>query len=294
MILHVPSATSSTRKPKPGFPEREQKMSNTTDKTNEPQSPDNPSQTAQILSEAQLLANQLNAQKSTGPRTEAGKARSSMNARRHGLTGQFYVMNNADRTAYETFEKSLLAALKPVGAYEHQLAVSIAQDHWRINRSRAIEFNTLGLGHEELKEDAIGDTPEVQAAITQTRTWHHEHPSLTNISLYETRVNRMIAKNEKRLAEIQQERKAAEATALEEAELLHCQAVMNGDTVLVDDTIEVNGFVFSRATLLARIQRKSDLASARYYQSVGWNRTARVPDHHRFPIPRPDQLRKAA
>ena len=116
-------------------------------------------QTNKTLSEAQLLANLRNAQKSTGPRTEPGKAHSSMNARRHGLTGQFFVMNEADRLAYETFEKGLIASLKPVGAYEHQLAVSISQDQWRINRSRAIEFNTLGLGHEERKAAALANTP---------------------------------------------------------------------------------------------------------------------------------------
>ncbi len=246
------------------------------------------------LSEAQLHANFLNAQKSTGPKTESGKARSAMNARRHGLTGQFYVMNEADRIAYEAFEKSLLAALKPVEAYERQLAVSISQDHWRINRSRAIEFNTLGLGHEELKDDAIGDSPEVEAAITQARTWHHEHPGLTNIVLYETRVNRMITKNEKRLSEIQAERKAAEAAALEEAELLHCHSVMNGEKVPADATLEVNGFVFSRGTLIARIQRKADLAAARFYKSVAWNRAAQLPDHYRFPRPAAHQLKKAA
>ena len=35
-------------------------------------------------SEAQLRANRLNAQKSTGPRTEEGKQRASLNATRHG------------------------------------------------------------------------------------------------------------------------------------------------------------------------------------------------------------------
>ena len=269
-------------------------MSNTTDKTNEPQSPVNPSQTAKILSEAQLLANQLNAQKSTGPRTEAGKARSSMNARRHGLTGQFYVMNNADRTAYETFEKSLLAALKPVGAYEHQLAVSIAQDHWRINRSRAIEFNTLGLGHEERKAAALANTPEVEAAITQARTWHHEHPGLTNISLYETRVNRMISKNEKRLAELQQSRKAEEAAALEEAELLFCQSVMTQEAGAATRSIEVNGFVFSAARLATGLNRKAALASARFYKSVAWDFNETLPDHHKLPVFGPDVLKNAA
>jgi hypothetical protein len=38
-----------------------------------------------MATEKQILANRKNARSSTGPRTSAGKARSRMNARRHGL-----------------------------------------------------------------------------------------------------------------------------------------------------------------------------------------------------------------
>jgi hypothetical protein len=46
--------------------------------------------------------NQINAQKSNGPRTEAGKERSSLNALRHGLTARTAVLDSENQTDYET------------------------------------------------------------------------------------------------------------------------------------------------------------------------------------------------
>ena len=45
--------------------------------------------------------NRANAEKSTGPRTEAGKQRSALNALRHGLTGQTVVLPTEDHSAYQ-------------------------------------------------------------------------------------------------------------------------------------------------------------------------------------------------
>src|SRR3954466_10210424 len=159
------------------------------------------------ISEAQLEANRANAQKSTGPRTEEGKAKARFNARRHGLTGQFYCMSAQDEDAYQSFETDLLQNLKPVGAYENQIAISIVQDHWRLNRSRATEFNLYGRGHDERADLVDAPTENTHAAAIQADTCRDDHRVFANIALYETRIHRIIVKNEKRLAELQTERR---------------------------------------------------------------------------------------
>lgn len=228
-----------------------------------------------MTTEKQQQANLANAQLSTGPRTEEGKARAKMNALRHGLTGQFCVMSEADRRAYNHFETGILQALAPVGVYEQDLAVSIAQNRWRLHRARAMEFNIHGLGQHDLAENYDTDSPEVEVAVTQAQTWLNRHHALTNMTLYENRIERSVARTRKELDELQSTRKAAEARAREEAELLLSQALMNKEAIAPETPIEVNGFLFSAAKLIAGLNRKSELASARFYQANRWDRTKR-------------------
>ena len=258
------------------------------------------------ISEAQLQANRANAQHSTGPRTETGKSRSRLNATRHGLTGQFFVLSEEDRHAYDTFEQGMLAGLKPEGTEENQLAVSIAQDHWRINRSRAIEFNSLGIGHGELVDDVNANSPEVQAAIAQAQTWRREPQYFATIALYEHRLNRTIARNKKDLAELQTRRLETERQARREAELLLRQAYrrqemvdtgapiqVNGSaksgliatSVLQQASIQVNGFVYSVPELITSINRAVNLKEAAFYEKYGWKTTLPYPcEDERLPL----------
>src|SRR5262245_39873357 len=58
-----------------------------------------------MSSERKIAANRLNAQKSKGPRTKAGKARASRNAVRHGLAATIhrdpYIMSEIERMAWQ-------------------------------------------------------------------------------------------------------------------------------------------------------------------------------------------------
>ena len=83
----------------------------------------------------QKEANRKNAQKSTGAKTPEGKIRSSLNAWRHGITGQVATMPGEDRTAFENFASEIRHAFHPEGALEKQIAQSIAEDEWRLNRA---------------------------------------------------------------------------------------------------------------------------------------------------------------
>ena len=84
-----------------------------------------------MISDKQLEANRSNALLSTGPRTEEGKKRSSLNALRHGITGQVTTMTDEDRAAHDKLSSALMKDLAPEGAMETQLAQRIATDSWR-------------------------------------------------------------------------------------------------------------------------------------------------------------------
>src|SRR5947209_5006403 len=54
-----------------------------------------------MSSESQIAANRQNAQCSTGPKTPEGKAKSSLNAVKTGLTGRTVLLPSDDAAAYE-------------------------------------------------------------------------------------------------------------------------------------------------------------------------------------------------
>ena len=60
--------------------------------------------------------NRSNSQHSTGPRTEAGKQRSSLNALRHGLTARTAVLATEDPAAYQLHCRQLSTSSMPAGS----------------------------------------------------------------------------------------------------------------------------------------------------------------------------------
>jgi len=78
-----------------------------------------------------------NSQRSTGPRTESGKQRSSRYALRHGLAAQTAVLPNEDPEAFQRHIQQFVDEYAPATATETQLVHEIANTAWRLNRSRS-------------------------------------------------------------------------------------------------------------------------------------------------------------
>ena len=102
-----------------------------------------------MTSQKQIEANRRNAQKSTGPRTPQGKARSSRNAVKHGLTATRVVMFDEDGEEFEGIRQQLVEELAPGGGFSAILAGRIAAASWRLKRAGKIECEMM---EEDLKK----------------------------------------------------------------------------------------------------------------------------------------------
>jgi hypothetical protein len=102
----------------------------------------------------QWAANQENAQKSTGPRTEEGKRRSRRNALRHGLTAQTVVDGLEDSEDYRAFEATIIADYDAHTAVERELVLRLASLLWRIRRATGIETDLLRIQVEIIRARA--------------------------------------------------------------------------------------------------------------------------------------------
>ena len=101
-----------------------------------------------MATEKQTLANRLNAQRSTGPKTTKGKAIASQNATKHGLLARKTVINSENQADFDRHQEQMLAELEPVGPMESILAMRIVNLSWRLARAdnfQALAFNALNL-----------------------------------------------------------------------------------------------------------------------------------------------------
>ena len=214
----------------------------------------------------QLEANRNNALKSTGPKTEAGKKRSSINALRHGLTGHVVALPGEDQEARENFIAKIAATLNTEGDHELALAATYGAAMWNIQRAMAIQDNLFTLGlMEEVAENLNIDHPEIHNAVSNAKTFRQDSDAFSRIALYTQRLVNQSKSLLKQLEEIQAKRRERQAAEMEDAVRLYRYHQMMREPF----DPAANGFVFSLDQIRQADQRQNlnnNAQAAEYYK----------------------------
>jgi hypothetical protein len=184
-----------------------QAMSAAAGASTEPSSPNVDFAEERTTSEAQFTANRANAQKSTGPVTPAGRAKSSLNAVKTGLTGQTVLLPTDDAKAYQAHLDRHFKHHAPANDQEHTLVQMIADAEWRILRIPGLEASIYALGRLKLADLHPEQTdPAVRESLITGEVLLAYRRDLSNLALQERRLRNQHKSDLEKLAVLQDER----------------------------------------------------------------------------------------
>jgi hypothetical protein len=191
---------------------------------------------------ARNRANRANALLSTGPRTDSGKQRSSLNALRHGLTAACAVLPSEDQAAYDSHRRGFFDEYQPATPTETQLTQELADTAWRLKRIPLLE------------SELFSQNPNPQTLI----------PTLATLGMHSQRLSRQFQKSLDQLREIQAERRLQQERDLKRAAAL---LELHKHKGLPYDPAQ-DGFVFSKDEIEAFAQRLILLNESRHIEHV--------------------------
>ena len=181
------------------------------------------------ISTNRAATNRANAANSTGPRTDSGRQRSSMNALTHGLTARAPVLPTENAAAYRDHCRQFRDEYQPSTPTETQLVQELADTAWRQNRIPQLEADLL-------------------ARHTRITESHH---ALATLSTHSQRLSRQFHKTLDQLRALQSDRRTREAHDLKQAAAL---LEMHKHQGIPYDPAEY-GFVFSKSEIETHSRR---------------------------------------
>ncbi|HTC33910.1 MAG TPA: hypothetical protein VK724_11090 [Bryobacteraceae bacterium] len=184
--------------------------------------------------------------RSTGPRTAAGKQRSSLNALRHGLTAAFPVLPSEDPAAYQLHCRQFLDEYQPATPTESHLTQELADTAWRLNRIPLLEA------------ELFSRDPDPQSLVSQ----------LATLGLHGQRLSRQFQRTLDSLREVQTERRLQHERALKQAAALLELHKHKGIPYDPAEIFSQDGFVFSKDEIEAYAHRLMRLNESRHIEYV--------------------------
>jgi len=163
-----------------------------------------------MSSQSQINANRKNAQKSTGPKTEEGKARSRRNGLQHGLTAKTCMLTGEDPDGLLDLFEELREKFNPQDTDEDFLVERMAKARFKYNRVMPMEAAILNL------RLAVDKAPECLTEAQGTagqRAWAYLRDAnggnaLSKLARYETSLLREYDRSREELERLQKIRAA--------------------------------------------------------------------------------------
>jgi hypothetical protein len=158
-----------------------------------------------------------------GPNTPAGKARSAMNAVRHGLTARSVVLANEDPAEFKALLDRYIVDFAPETSAERDLVREMAACQWRLQRTWTIESGMFDMAVDRTEEAVNNEWENANQAYILATAWNHmadEGSGYKLLNRYETRLTRRYDKAITMLRQLKADRKAAvQPPAIPESEI---------------------------------------------------------------------------
>ena len=196
-----------------------------------------------MASAAQVAASRLNGALSHGPTSAEGKATSSLNALKTGLTGRTVLLPSEDAALYEAHLAQFQQRYQPVGDQELALVQSLADTEWRLARIPSLEMGIYALGRLEFAELFPDQEEGVRKQLIEAKIYLAFQRQLNNLSIQEGRLRGQAEKDLAALQALQQPRIQATQARLNEAARLYINAVHQNRQEQFDP--EALGFEFT-------------------------------------------------
>ncbi len=139
----------------------------------------------------------INGAKSRGPKTPAGKAKSSQNAIKHGIFAKVIVLRNENADLFEQLTQDFVRRFEPRDGVELAIVEQMVAATWRLSRCWELQTQTMNL---ELEKDQDPDNENLKA-----RSFHAtigNSPAMQLLHRFENSYERIINRAIRTLANI--------------------------------------------------------------------------------------------
>src|SRR5689334_21391091 len=160
-----------------------------------------------------------NGRLSKGPVTPQGKARSSQNARKHGLNSAIVVIEGESQAEFALLLDSIIASHLPETPEENDLMLELAASRWRLRRCIEMEKALFEEAKDRLRTDKENPVTDERIVHRKALVNVTDSSAMKQLHRYNLRLRRAAEKAEQEFQLLRRERLELEiALARQQAE----------------------------------------------------------------------------